>query len=230
MSTTLLKLIYFDIHGLGARIRLAARVGGLPLEDFRFPSRDVFTAMKLSGELPFGQVPLLVVGGGEGDGGCTKIAQSSAILRYVCSLSGLHPTGNLLSSARIDAALAAEDDAFSPLRAVRYAARNGLGCLDEPALFTVMTAQLNEVVPRHLCNLEKVLSGSMSGWIADTPEPSAADFAWGTHLRDISVGGDTALPPSLIVDGPYPIIRVFLEKFLALPEVAKYYGEFPGLF
>ena len=41
-----LELLYFDIHGLGARIRLAAAVGGVPLEDYRFASRDEFAALK----------------------------------------------------------------------------------------------------------------------------------------------------------------------------------------
>ena len=87
-----LTLHYFNIHGLGARIRLACAVGGLALEDRRFKEdRSDFLALKESKDLPFGQAPLLVVRGA--DGVEHKLAQSSAILRYVCTLGGLHLWG-----------------------------------------------------------------------------------------------------------------------------------------
>lgn len=57
-----LTLLYFNIHGLAARVRLAAAVGGLRgFTDRRFASRDEFAALQQAGELPFGQVPLLLV-------------------------------------------------------------------------------------------------------------------------------------------------------------------------
>ena len=51
-----LKLLYFDFHGMAARIRTAALIGKVSMEDYRFSSRDEFIAMKTSGELPFGQL------------------------------------------------------------------------------------------------------------------------------------------------------------------------------
>jgi glutathione S-transferase len=105
-----LTLYYFDIHGLGARIRLAARLSGLSLADVRFSSRDEFATMKAAGTLPFGQVPLLVVrlpNAAEP----VHLAQSGAILRYVCTLGGLQPL-DPLQGAAVDAAVAAESDAF----------------------------------------------------------------------------------------------------------------------
>jgi len=102
-----LKLLYFDFHGMAARIRTAALIGKVSMEDYRFSSRDEFIAMKTSGELPFGQVPLLLVNDGE-----ASVAQSSAILRYICGLGGLHPT-DPLKAAAVDAALDQEHDAFA---------------------------------------------------------------------------------------------------------------------
>ena len=119
MAQPKLKLLYFDIHGMAARIRTAALVGGVAIEDYRFSSRDEFMAMKASGELPFGQVPLLVVNDGE-----AAIPQSSAILRYVCGLGGLHPT-DPLKAAAVDAALDQEHDAFASYVAAKCACR---GC------------------------------------------------------------------------------------------------------
>ena len=107
-----LTLYYFDIHGLGARIRLAARLSGLSLADVRFSSRDEFATMKAAGTLPFGQVPLLVVRlPGAAEDKPVHIAQSASILRYVCTLGGLQPE-DPLQGAAVDAAVAAESDAF----------------------------------------------------------------------------------------------------------------------
>lgn len=120
MAAPKLRLLYFDIHGKAARIRTAALYGGVALEDYRFASRDEFTALKTSGALPFGQVPLLEVNGGE-----AKIAQSAAILRYVCGLAGLHPS-DPLQAAAVDAALDQEADAFASYAAAKYRDRSGL--------------------------------------------------------------------------------------------------------
>ena len=220
---TKLKLIYFDIHGLAARIRLAARVGNLQLDDYRFPSREVFTAMKVSGELPFGQVPLLVIDD------TTKLAQSSAILRYICTLGGLHPKDDPLLSARIDAALAAEGDAFAAYGVIKYNIRNGLSVLEESSLREkALAEQVTTVLPLHFGHLERSLesTNSPSGWIAGTERPSAADFAWGTKLRDISIGGEIAIPAT-ILDG-FPNILKFLLKFLSVPEIQLYYATYPA--
>jgi hypothetical protein len=57
MAPPKLKLLYFDIDGLAARIRLACAVGGVVFEDFRFSDREAFMTMKAQpGALPFGQV------------------------------------------------------------------------------------------------------------------------------------------------------------------------------
>ena len=70
------KLYYFDIPGKGEAIRLACAHSGFALEDIRI-TRDQFIALKESGKLPFGQVPLLELPTGE----C--LSQSAAIMRYI---------------------------------------------------------------------------------------------------------------------------------------------------
>ena len=64
-------------------------------------TRDEFAAMKAAGQLPYGQVPALDPGGGQ-----PLLAQSSAILRYVATVGGLHPASDALAagSARTAAA------------------------------------------------------------------------------------------------------------------------------
>ena len=219
-----LTLHYFNINGLGARIRLACAVGGLALEDRRFrEDRSDFNALKESHDLPFGQAPLLVVRGA--DGVEHKLAQSSAILRYVCALGGLHPA-DALAAAAVDAALVAEQDAFAAVGCAKYRERNGFGALAGDALAATEAALRSEVVPRHLGHLERALKQSATGWVAGTPLPSAADFAWGTQMRDLSAGKHSAFLPAEVL-APFPAIAAFVARFLALPEVAAYYAVHP---
>ena len=83
-----LRLIYFDFPFWRAEVsRLALHLSGIPFEDIR-PSRAEFMAMKNSGELPYGQLPVLDVDG-------VRIAQSVAIARLCGQVSGLYPKDDL---------------------------------------------------------------------------------------------------------------------------------------
>jgi glutathione S-transferase len=214
-----LTLYYFDIHGLGARIRLACRVGGVALEDVRFADRDEFHAMRAAGKLPFGQVPLLRVAHG---GAETTIAQSAAILRYVCRLGGLYPD-DPLQAAAVDAALDAEKDAWASYGSIAYRDRNGFGSLDDAAVAAVDAAINAEVLPRHLRNLEVVLGGSATGWVAGTARPAPCDFAWGTALHALRSGQYRGLDAAVMASDALPRCNAFVDKFMALPEVKDYY-------
>ena len=118
-----LKLIYFDIPGKAEAIRLCASVGKVDFEDVRI-SRERFAEMKEQGALPYGQVPALDVGAGR------MLAQSSAILRYVATLGGLHPS-DPLEAARIDSIMSEEEDFLSGITISRYSARFGYGHMSE---------------------------------------------------------------------------------------------------
>ena len=90
-----LKLMYFDFPFWRAEVsRLALHLGGIPFEDVR-PNREAFMAMKRSGELPYGQLPVLDVDG-------VRLAQSVSIARFCGQVSGLYPKDNLVDQARVD--------------------------------------------------------------------------------------------------------------------------------
>ena len=90
-----LKLMYFDFPFWRAEVsRLALHLGGIPFDDIR-PNREAFMAMKRSGELPYGQLPVLDVDG-------VRIAQSVAIARLCGQVSGLYPKDDLVDQARVD--------------------------------------------------------------------------------------------------------------------------------
>jgi prostaglandin-H2 D-isomerase / glutathione transferase len=212
-----MKLIYFDIPGKAEAIRLCAAVGGVQLDDVRI-SREKFHEMRDSGELPFGQVPALDVGDGR------ILAQSSAILRYVATLGGLHPT-DPLEAAHVDAVAAAEEDFFAGISVSRYGARFGFEMSDEYRA-QVRKALNDEVLPRHLSALQKKLEASKTGWLAGTEKPSIADFVFSPRLRWLVGGANDGIDPGLL-EG-YPAVTALLEKFYALPEVVKWYEQPDG--
>jgi hypothetical protein len=108
-----LKLYYFNIPGKGEAIRLACAYGEIPLDDFRMHANE-FHELKVSGKIPFGQVPALSV---DDD---TMLFQSAAIMRYVGKLAGLYPTNDDLYAAKIDMAVDCEMDLFTGLSVSRY--------------------------------------------------------------------------------------------------------------
>lgn len=213
-----LRLVYFRIHGMAARIRLAALVGGVPLAN-EYVDREAFTALKDAGMLPFGQVPLLYVDGAE------PLAQSSAILRFVCRAGGLEPEpSDSLLCARVDALLDHERDTFWPPSVLKYSARMGLASLGDEQKAALLAEVGSSYVPRMLRLLDAHAARSATGWLAGTPAPAACDFAWGTQLRALSLG-ESATPAAEL--DALPAVRAFLAKFMELPAVASYYAE-PG--
>lgn len=211
-----LKLYYFDIKGKGEAIRLLCAFAGLELEDYRFGSRDEFNTLKADGTLAFGQVPLLEVDGTH------KLVQSAAILRYLGKLSGLYPEDPLVA-AKVDAILDQETDAFSGVTVCTYSTRFGIE-LDDSAKEKSYETISKEVLPRHLGNLEKLLEASSTGWLADTEEPSPADFAWYCRLAD-ALPTKSELSDSIKKMDGYPACKAFVEKMKSLDEIKEYYAK-----
>jgi glutathione S-transferase len=75
-----LKLTYFDAPGRAEPVRVALSIAGIPFEDHRVPFPE-FAALKQSGALPLGSVPVLEVDG-------VAFTQTGAMLRYVAHLAG----------------------------------------------------------------------------------------------------------------------------------------------
>mmetsp|Transcript_12635 Transcript_12635/g.20449 ORF Transcript_12635/g.20449 Transcript_12635/m.20449 type:complete len:222 (+) Transcript_12635:100-765(+) len=207
-----MKLIYFNIPGKAEAIRLCATVGNVEMEDVRLTG-DEFAAMKST--MPYGQVPALDLGDGK------MLAQSSAILRYVAAVGGLHPT-DPLAAAHVDALVAEEEDMFAGLSVSRYGPRFGFPMTDEYR--SQVRQKLNdEILPKHLSFLERKLAESTTGWLAGTEKPSIADFVFVPRLQWLVSGANTGIDNHLLA--AFPKVTGLLSKMMALPEVVAWYEK-----
>jgi len=224
-----LKLTYFAFGGKAEPIRVALTALGIPFEDFRFKTREEFLAMKESGQLNFGQVPMLEVW--TSDGKHHVLTQSAALMRFVAKLGcvknpggpQLYPMDDPVAAARVDAIMDQEADAFCGLRVAKYKERFGLGFLQEEKhqpLVEKITGESNSVIiPRHLGFLEKQLKANGTAWLAGTEGPSIADYFWVPVLRALQKGwsGDKE------VLGKFQDLIDLVNRFMARPEVEGYY-------
>jgi glutathione S-transferase len=211
-----LKLYYFDIKGKGEPIRLLCAYAGLELEDHRFASRQEFTDLKEAGKLAFSQVPMLEVDGKH------QLIQTGSILRYLAKLTKIYPE-DLLEAATVDAVFDQEADAFVGTTVVSYSTRFGIA-LDGDAKAKAYKSISDEILPRHLGNVEKMLKASSTGWIAGTQEPSPADFIWYVRLADY-LPEKTELSDRVKSLEDYPACKAFIEKFKSLEAIKEYYAS-----
>lgn len=186
-------------------------------------TRQAFEEMKESGELSFGQVPALRIVGEK-----NLLIQSASILRYVGKLAGLYPLMDHILAAKIDALMDEETDLFMGLTVSRYPFRFGFdavglaGVKDRACPNTsLVRAKLNEdVLPRHLGHLEKILSESPSGWLAGTSGPTIADLQYAPRLCWMLHEND-GISPDLLAG--FPRVAEFLRKTYSIPEIQCYY-------
>lgn len=211
-----LKLYYFDIKGKAEPIRLLCAYTGLELEDHRFASRQEFTDLKET-KLAFGQVPMLEV-----DDGKHQLIQTGAILRYLAKITKLYPD-DALEAAKVDAVLDQETDAFTGATVVAYTTRFGIAMTDDDKE-KAYQALSDEILPRHLGAIEKMLQASSTGWIAATEEPSPADFVWYTRFADF-LPAKKELTDKIKSLDDYPACKAFVEKFKSLEPIEEYYAS-----
>mmetsp|Transcript_1663 Transcript_1663/g.4521 ORF Transcript_1663/g.4521 Transcript_1663/m.4521 type:complete len:85 (-) Transcript_1663:144-398(-) len=72
--------------------------------------------------------------------------------------------------------------------------------------------------------MEQLLQRSETGWVAGTPEPSAADFVWYVRLADY-IPNTKELSESLRELKDFPSCRAFCDKFRKLEAIQEYYQK-----
>ena len=149
-------------------------------------------------------------------------------MRYLGKLTGLYPSDKIVA-ARVDMLLDQEVDLFTALSCATYTERFGFGSLSDEQVRTVREAIASDVLPRHLGFLEKMLStatgpdgeGAGSGWLANTPDATIADYVYAPRLKWLQSGLDNI--PTNILD-PFPHVKKYLDQFYALPKIVEYYS------
>uniref|UniRef100_K3WK06 Glutathione S-transferase n=1 Tax=Globisporangium ultimum (strain ATCC 200006 / CBS 805.95 / DAOM BR144) TaxID=431595 RepID=K3WK06_GLOUD len=136
-----LKLTYFDFPGRAELARLLFAFGGVAYEDVRL-SNPEFGAIKAS--LPFGQVPTL-----ETDG--VVFAQSMAIHRYAAKVAGLYPA-DPVQALRMEMISETLLELVGGAMEIKYMS-------DEVVKAEKTTKYLNEIAPRLLAVLDKMVQG-----------------------------------------------------------------------
>lgn len=204
LSLADLELLYFDIPGKGEPIRLFCKYIGLQFKDTRL-SRDDFISLRDQGKLAFDQLPCL-------RSGDHYLVQSGAILRYLSRLAGHFPE-DLTTAALVDAVMDQVHDLYAGLSVARYRERFGFEAVEASALAEVTRALNDRVIPRHLGFFERLLESSTSGWIANTEEPSVADFALVPRVQELP-GSAPGISPEVLQ--PFPKLLGLIEKFNSL--------------
>ena len=215
-----LKLYYFNIKGKGEPIRLFCAYHGLTLEDIRFKSYEEFLKMKESGQLAFGQVPLLDI-----DDSTHQLVQTAAILRYLAKIvpgGKSYPSDDPILAAKIDAVVDQEADAFIGTTVASYSARFGIPIDDDDLKAKVYELQSTDILPRHLTNLEKILKESTTGWLVNTTDPTIADFVWYSRLKHY-IPENEELSEDIKSLKNFKSLQEFITKFDSLPAIQEYY-------
>jgi len=197
MSTS---LTYFNFDASrGLECRLALTVAGVPFEDRRIARGDW---MELKSTLPYGALPLL-----EEDG--RRVAQSTAILRYIGLSHGLHPT---------DLWIAAEHDALmQSVEDLRHKVP-GRGLSDEEK----KTAR-EAFAAGWLTRWAETVSERIVGPFLEGEQLNVADLKLFTILRAYVTGGYDYIPASFF--DAFPAIQAFFAAVGAHPTVSAYLAD-----
>ena len=217
--TRKLRLLYFDVEGKGEAIRLCCAYAGLDLEDCRINKAEFDT---LKETLPFGQLPILYCT--DRAGNTHAMCQSAAIMRYIGKISGLYPEDPFLA-ARADAIIDAEIDLFTGVSVSKYKERFGFGFMSAMET-SVVRKSLNDIVlPRHLTALENMLKNRCNdnNFMADTPEPTIADFILVPRLKSLQSGQTEGIDPDILCH--FPLLQAYIKAFYNLDKIKNYYKQ-----
>jgi len=140
------KLHYFNTKALGETARLLFAAAGVQFEDLRYGATAYnlqgldFAPLKNSGNLPFGQVPLLEV---TENGHTHRFAQSGTINRFLAKRFGLYGDPHCdISGALVDQVYEGVRDVFTAF----FKTRNGTDQEKEAAKVKFY----GEDLPKHL--------------------------------------------------------------------------------
>jgi glutathione S-transferase len=199
------KLIYFAARGRAELIRLTLAEGGMEYQDETFSGAEAFAALKASGRLPFGAVPVWE----EPDG--FRLAQSQAIASHVARAGGLHGKSPR-EIALCEQMLGAFEDVRQEMRRLNTV---------EPAKRADLRAELlTTSLPRWFGQLDAVLQKNRSGEGYLVGESvTLADLA---VFYLVELASDNGFAGAL---ADRPRLKAHFDRTRARPRLAEYLGS-----
>jgi glutathione S-transferase len=202
-----IKLTYFDSPGRAEAIRLAFFISGIQFEDVRV-SKEEFASSGLKDRTPFGQLPVLEVGG-------QMIAQSYALLMFAGQLTGSLYPENIFERAKVNEALMLGEDLVQAF--VPYIFEK-----DEERKASIRDKVVTEWIPKQLANLEKLLNETGSGFLAG-PKMTIADISVWNYIHSfLEEGGYNQELAGAVDFTAYPKLSDLLQRFDACPKIAEW--------
>mmetsp|Transcript_7284 Transcript_7284/g.19001 ORF Transcript_7284/g.19001 Transcript_7284/m.19001 type:complete len:263 (-) Transcript_7284:716-1504(-) len=202
-----LKLLYFTSPGRALPIRLALHIGGIEFEDETITTREHFLPLKQSGELPYGQVPVLYVGGDP-----VPYAQSTAILRYAGKLSGLYHE-DPQRAMRVDEVIEAVGDISAKVSKILTV---------EPEKKEAFVEDLvAKVLPATFGDLDRAVGRASGGAFAVGEGMTIADLMIFNMNSGFSRGLVPGIPKDIVMG--YPALARVIESVAAHPKVVEYF-------
>jgi glutathione S-transferase len=179
-----MKVHYFAGYGRAEAIRMTLAHAKVPFENVNYAFGEELAKVKASGNLEFGQLPVLQ----EGD---KYLAQSVAIQRYIGMKYGYYPTENPELCWRIDSTIDSLGDILNAFYKAAFAPEDQKGDLFKTFFTTTLPQWLNVLNKRLLSNSSKHYLVGDKITIADF---ALAAWAYSIYLNDLSQVKDQVTP------------------------------------
>ena len=190
------ELIYFDSPGYAEPTRFCLEISELPWKNTTV-DWDGFQALKDSGELPHGYLPILKTPQG-------TLAESNALMRYAAALAGLEPE-DLFLRGKVDEILELIQGWRASFTPTFY-----IEDLDEKIAARKALFEEGAKIDLGLKNLESLVEASSTGWIADTEDMTLADVK-------------AFLNTFMMFSGQFDVIEASMLK--SYPSLMKYHDH-----
>ncbi|KAG1679927.1 hypothetical protein FOA52_006991 [Chlamydomonas sp. UWO 241] len=200
-----IKLYYFDLPGRAEVIRIMLHHAAIEFEDVTFAFKDW---PEWKAKMPFGAAPALEVDG-------KRLAQSSAIERYVAKLAGLYPTDDAWAAAKVDEAVGVCCDVTD---AIMGSTGPNMEAEEKAKLRAALVA--GPLKPK-FANIVKVLAASGGPYMTGD-KLTYADIVLFKMLSGLATGTYDGIPAKFCDE--YPELKAFHARIAALPVCVKMYG------
>ena len=204
------ELIYFAGPGYAEPTRFCLEISEVPWKN-TVVDWDGFQALKDSGDLPWGYLPILKTPQG-------TIAESNALMRYAAALAGIEPE-DLFIRGKVDEIL----DLIQGWRA-DFTPTFYIDDLDEKIAARKALFAKGAKIDLGLKDLESLIEASSTGWIADTEDMTLADVKAFLNTFMMFSGQFDGIEKSMLK--PYPALLKYHDFVANDARVKAYYdGE-----